>query len=110
MAIKLWKVLSWNVRGINSEKKWNSVRDRISENNCDVVCLQETKRSHIDISFLHNFCSPQYDCFEFLPSNGDLEALLFFGKALSSLDPSSSRMILLLLCSLLQFIIMLHGF
>jgi hypothetical protein len=26
---------------------------------------------------------------------GHLEALLFFGKALSSLDPSSSRMILL---------------
>lgn len=89
----------------------NSVRDQISENNCDVVCLQETKRSHIDISFLHNFCSPQYDCFEFLPSNGASRGIvIFFGKALSSLDPSSSRMILLFLCSLLQFIIMLHGF
>jgi hypothetical protein len=55
MAVKQWKVLSWSVRGINSDKKWNSIKDHISKNNCDAVCLQETKRNHFDIPFLGNF-------------------------------------------------------
>lgn len=49
-----WKVLSWNVRGSNAEKKWNSIRDKISEATCDVVCLQETKRSFFDIKLSRN--------------------------------------------------------
>lgn len=70
MAVKLWKILSWNIRGVNSDKKWNSIRDRVTENNCDVVCLQETKRPHIDLAYIHNSCNGQYDCFEYLPSVG----------------------------------------
>jgi len=61
MVVKQWKVLSWNVCGINSDKKWNSIKDRISKNNCDAVCLQETKRNHFDIPFLGNFCNSQFD-------------------------------------------------
>ena len=70
MNRKLWKVISWNVRGINFEKKWNAIRDPISETNCDVIYLQETKRSHFDSAFLRLFCPASFDCFEFLPSNG----------------------------------------
>jgi exonuclease III len=70
MAIRQWKVLSWNIRGINSDKKWNSIRDRITESNCDVICLQETKRSHFDSAFIRQFCPLTFDCFEYLPSNG----------------------------------------
>jgi exonuclease III len=70
MAVKNWKVLSWNVREINSDKKWNAIRDRISETCCDVICLQETKRSHFDVAYIRQFCPPIYDRFEFLPSIG----------------------------------------
>jgi exonuclease III len=44
MATRNWNVLSWNVRGINSEKKWDALRDRVLDSNCDVICLQETKK------------------------------------------------------------------
>lgn len=70
MGTKPWKILSWNIRGLNSDKKWNSIRDRVTESNCNVICLQETKRSHFDIPFLRNFCPISFDSFEFLPSVG----------------------------------------
>jgi exonuclease III len=57
MAIKQWNVLSWNIRGINSDKKWNAIRDRMDNNNCDVLCLQETKRESFDLAYLRKFCS-----------------------------------------------------
>ena len=42
--IRPWKILCWNIRGINSNKKWNSIRDKIVESKCNILCLQETKR------------------------------------------------------------------
>jgi len=70
MDAKNWKVLSWNVHGINSDKKWNAIRDRVSESCCDVICLQKTKRSHFDAMFIRQFCPPVFYQCEFLPSNG----------------------------------------
>jgi len=46
--------LCWNVRGVNLDKKWNAIRDRIVDSKCDIVCLQETKREHFDDLFLRN--------------------------------------------------------
>jgi exonuclease III len=43
MGTKQWKVLRWNIQGINSEKKWNAIRDRVNDSNYDVICIQETK-------------------------------------------------------------------
>lgn len=43
---------------------------RLTENNCDILCLQETKRASFDLSFIRNFCPPVYDSFEFWPSVG----------------------------------------
>jgi exonuclease III len=51
-----WKVLCWNVRGLNAKEKWEAVRDKISESGCDVICLQETKRQLLDAQFVKNFC------------------------------------------------------
>ena len=68
MNKKTWNVLCWNVRGINSDKKWNAVRDRVCESYCDVVCLQETKKESFDPMFIRNICPPSFDTFEFLPS------------------------------------------
>jgi hypothetical protein len=39
-----WNILDWNIRGINSQARWNDIRQRIDETNCNILCLQETKR------------------------------------------------------------------
>ena len=67
---KTCNILCWNIRGINSDAKWNAIRDRIAEANCDIVCLQETKKDAWDLQFIRQFCPPDFDSFEFLPSLG----------------------------------------
>jgi endonuclease/exonuclease/phosphatase family metal-dependent hydrolase len=43
-ALKLcYKVLSWNVRGLNSREKQEEVRQVVSLMQPDLICLQETK-------------------------------------------------------------------
>jgi exonuclease III len=43
-----WKILCWNVRGINATNKWTALRSEISETIYDILCLQETKQTHFD--------------------------------------------------------------
>jgi hypothetical protein len=62
-----WKVLCLNIRGVNSDKKCNSIRDRIVESQCDILCLQGTKREHFDLPFVRSFFPHAFGCFEFLP-------------------------------------------
>jgi exonuclease III len=65
-----WNCLGWNVRGINSQSKWDAIRNKISESHCAIVCLQETKRERFDESYLKRFCPAHLDRFEFSPSVG----------------------------------------
>jgi hypothetical protein len=65
-----WKVLYWNIRGINSDAKRVCLKSKIIECNCDVLFFQETKREFFDIGFLKSFCPKSQDCFEFHPSVG----------------------------------------
>jgi exonuclease III len=62
------KILSHNIRGINSETKWNSLRNNISDSKCDIICIQETKKESFDDSYIRRFCSRSFDKFEFRPS------------------------------------------
>ena len=50
--------------------KWDSIRDKIVGNGCDIVCLQETNKENFDLHYIKNFCPPAFDAFEFLPSVG----------------------------------------
>jgi len=68
--------MTWNVRGINSSWKWDPVRNKISEAQCDIFCLQETKKESFDIPFLREICPPSFDAFDFLPSMGALRGIL----------------------------------
>ena len=68
--VRNWKVLCWNVRGINSDTKWDCIRDKISELGCDIVCLQETKKEFFDIQFIKKICPSAFDSFEYFPSIG----------------------------------------
>lgn len=51
-----WKVLCWNVRGLNSEARQRSVHEKIDETGCSVVCLPEMKCDFFDQRFIHKFC------------------------------------------------------
>jgi exonuclease III len=51
-------------------KKWIVVRRKIKETNCDIICIQETKREWFDQAYLRNFCPSHFDCFEYNPSIG----------------------------------------
>lgn len=75
-----WKVLSWNVRGINSRDKWNAIRDKVTDSACDIICFQETRKEEIDVNFLRNVCPPNFDRFEFLPSIGTSREFLLLGR------------------------------
>jgi exonuclease III len=69
-STKNWKIMNWNIRGVNSDKKWDALSNKIEESGCDIVCLQETKREHFDLKYIKNFCPKKFNKFVFLPSVG----------------------------------------
>jgi hypothetical protein len=85
MATRIWNILCWNVGGINSDKKWDVVRDIIVESKCAIVCLQETKKQSFDLMFIKKICTPSLDAFEYIPSLGALGDPLSYGNLLFSL-------------------------
>jgi hypothetical protein len=66
-----WSVLSFNVRGINAVVKGNGIHCVIRESNCDIICLQETKKESFDRADLRRFCPNSFDEFAFVPSIGN---------------------------------------
>jgi exonuclease III len=74
--------LCWNIHGVNSEKKWNAIYDRIKDCHCDVICLQETKRENFDDQYLRKICPPSFDKFVFLPSVGPSGGSIIIWKSM----------------------------
>lgn len=68
--------LSWNIRGINSQEKWDHIRDKINESACSILSLQETKTEHFDESYIKKFCPRSFNEFVFSPSVGASGGLL----------------------------------
>lgn len=56
------------------------MKSKINESQCQIVCLQETKREHIDSEFLKKFCPQRLDNFEYLPSVGASGGILVVWK------------------------------
>ena len=71
-----WKILCWNVHGLNSEARQLAVKQKIDESGCSIICLQETKCMHIDQRFLRKFCPRRFDNFVYMPSFGASGGLL----------------------------------
>lgn len=70
-----WNFLCWNIRGMNSVNKWNALRQAIDDSHCDIICLQETKRDHIDKQYLKNVLPKRFADFLFVRLKwGPLEA------------------------------------
>jgi hypothetical protein len=75
MSSRSWKVLCWNVRGINSKTKWDAIRDIITES------CPETKRESFDLQYLKKFCPSPFDSFVFLPSVGTSVGIITIWKS-----------------------------
>jgi exonuclease III len=69
-STRKWRVLCWNLRGLNSEARQRAVRSKIEESNCSIISLQETKCASFDHKFIRKFCPKRFDCFAFVPSTG----------------------------------------
>lgn len=52
---RTWNFLSWNVQGINSQEKWDHIRDKIHESVCSIVSIQGKKRKALIKTILRNF-------------------------------------------------------
>ena len=88
---RVWRILCWNIRGINMPEKWPIIRDKIDESLASIVCFQETKRGDFDISYLKKFAPKRLNKFAFVPADGASGGLLimwtgnaFFGEVIQS--------------------------
>jgi hypothetical protein len=78
---KSWNVLCWNIRRINAEVKWDSIRNKILESKCDIVSIKETKRETFDPSYIKKFCPTCFHGFCFLPLAGASGGILVAWKS-----------------------------
>ena len=73
---RVWSILCWNVRGLNSAEKWPLILSKIDESLASIICFQETKRGEIDLTFLKKFVPRRFDQFAYVPSDGASGGLL----------------------------------
>ena len=76
-----WNVLCWNVRGLNAVRKWDSIKNKVLNTNCDIICFQETKKETMDQAFVRKILPPTFDDFLFVPSVGASGGLLVAWKS-----------------------------
>jgi hypothetical protein len=55
---------------INDPDKCNAVKAKIEETSCTVFCVQETKCTSFDHTFVRKFAPKQFNKFAYSPSNG----------------------------------------
>lgn len=74
-------ILVWNIRGINSQAKWDALRDKISKSAPSIICLQETKHENFEYSYIRKFCPRHLNHFQFVPSEGASGGLIVIWNA-----------------------------
>jgi exonuclease III len=77
----VWKVLCWNIRGLNAHDKQLALFNKIVESGCAVACVQETKKENFDRHFIKQCCPKQFDTFAFSPSVGASGGILVVWKS-----------------------------
>jgi len=70
------KIVTWNVRGLNSVARQNSVRTFVDAVKADIVCIQETKMEQISRRTLLSSLGSDFDNSVELPSDGASGGLL----------------------------------
>ena len=67
---RLWIILNWNITWINSHERWDAIRLKVDESNCNIICFQETKREFFDHSYIHKLCPGRFNKFAYVHSIG----------------------------------------
>ena len=63
------RILNWNVRGLNTKARRQVVKDLVTEHNCNIVCLQETKMQNLDATIVSEALGPKFaNNFTYLPA------------------------------------------
>jgi exonuclease III len=66
-----FRILSWNVRGLNSVARQEEVKQVIRCHKPELICLQETKLALVDSWIICNIAGTEYDNnFCYLPATG----------------------------------------
>jgi hypothetical protein len=88
-----WNILGWNVRGINSQARWDDIRLRTEESNCGTICFQGTKRENFNLAYIKNFCHMRFNNHVYTPSIGNSDGLITIwnGSLFSGTVVSQSR-------------------
>ena len=76
VTTRSWKILCWNVRGLNSDTRQRTVREKVSESQCSVVCLQETKLQDVSMNIVRQCLGNTYESFFYLPAAGTRGGIL----------------------------------
>lgn len=63
-------IIVWNVRGLNSTARQDSVRIMVETAKVDIVCLQETKMEAISRRLILSMLGSSFSNYIFLPSIG----------------------------------------
>jgi hypothetical protein len=70
------RLISWNVRGLNSSQKRELVKYWLRNWKCDAVCLQETKLEKIDLQLVRSLWGNSFVDWEMLPAIGTAGGVL----------------------------------
>lgn len=63
-------ILCWNVRGLNSKARQDSIRTLINSSRVDVICIQETKMAAIPRGIILSMLGSDFSHYAELPSIG----------------------------------------
>jgi exonuclease III len=69
-------ILIWNVHGLNDKDRRDVLRKVVEAARPSVICLQETKLSHIFERDVSCFLGPEYTQFVYLPAQQTREGIL----------------------------------
>ena len=86
-------ILVWNVRGINDKGRRDNIRKVVHDFRPSVVCLLETKLSHISDHDVASFLGREFSEFVFRPAQrtrGGARAFLLLGEMDHSLSTTIS--------------------
>jgi exonuclease III len=64
---RIWRVMDWNIRGIKSQERWDDISNKINESNCNIICMQETKREIFDTAYIKKLCPRRFNQFAYVP-------------------------------------------
>ena len=74
MSTHSWRILCWNVRGLNSDARQWSIKEKVVESQSAIICLQETKLSNCDRALIKKTAHPVLIILLSLPQEGPLVA------------------------------------